>query len=152
MQALESSWHTNNKIPVYNIYSSNLRLPITLVTPPIIPNHSHTQATCWVWEVWFFCRWGKGRFKLKLAHGPTKLRPCCLCLVLLFKQCVCDVLVAQLCPTLCDSVDCRPPGFSVHGILQARILEWVAVPPSRGSSQPRDRTQEFCIAGRFFTV
>ena len=46
----------------------------------------------------------------------------------------------QSCLTLCNPVDCCPPGFSVHGILQARILEWVAVPSSRGSSQPRDRT------------
>ena len=43
-------------------------------------------------------------------------------------MCVC-VLVTQLCLTLCDPVDCSPPGLSVHGILQARILEWVAVPP-----------------------
>ena len=49
--------------------------------------------------------------------------------------------VAQLCPTLCDPMDCSLPGASVHGILQERILEWVAVPFSRGSSQPRDRTQ-----------
>ena len=47
-------------------------------------------------------------------------------------------LVAQSCPTLCDPMDCSPPGSSVHGILQARILEWVAFPFSRGSSQPRD--------------
>ena len=46
--------------------------------------------------------------------------------------------VTQLCPTLCDPVDCSPPGSSVHGILQARILEWVAISFSRGSSQPRD--------------
>ena len=46
----------------------------------------------------------------------------------------------QFCPTLCDPVDCSLPGPSVHGILQARILEWVAVPFSRGSSQPRDQT------------
>ena len=45
-----------------------------------------------------------------------------------------------------------PPGSSVHGILQARILEWVAIPFSRGSSQPRDQTWVSCIAGRFFTV
>ena len=45
-----------------------------------------------------------------------------------------------------------PPGSSVHGILQARILEWVAIPPSRGSSQPRDWTQVYRTAGRFFTV
>ena len=46
------------------------------------------------------------------------------------------VLVAQLCPTLCDPTDCGSPGSSVHAILQARILEWVAIPFSRGSSDP----------------
>ena len=51
------------------------------------------------------------------------------------------VLVAQSCSTLCDPMDCSPPGSSVHGILQARILEWVAMISSRGSSPPRDRTQ-----------
>ena len=48
--------------------------------------------------------------------------------------------VAQSCPTLCDPIGCSPPGFSVHGILQARILEWVVIPFSRGSSPPRDQT------------
>ena len=48
------------------------------------------------------------------------------------------VLVAQLCLTLCDPMDCSPPGSSVHGILQARILEWVVISFSRGSSQPRN--------------
>ena len=61
------------------------------------------------------------------------------------------VKVAQLCPTLCDPMDCSLPGSSVHGIPQARLLEWVAVPFSRGSSQPRDQTQVSCIAGGFFT-
>ena len=56
------------------------------------------------------------------------------------------VKVTQSCPTLCNHMD-----YTVHGILQARILEWVAFPFSRGSSQPRDRTQVSCIAGRFFT-
>ena len=45
-----------------------------------------------------------------------------------------SVCVIQLCPTLCDPTDLSPPGFSVHGILQARILEWVAIPFSSGSS------------------
>ena len=54
----------------------------------------------------------------------------------------------QSCPTLCDPMDCSPPGSSVHGILQARILEWVVMPFSRGSSQPRDRTRVSCTAGR----
>ena len=49
-------------------------------------------------------------------------------------------------------MDCSPPGFSVHGILQARTLEWVAISFSRGSSQPRDKTWISQIAGRFFTV
>ena len=58
--------------------------------------------------------------------------------------CVC-VLVAQLCPTLCNPVDCSPPGPSVHEILQARILEWVAISFSRGSSQSRNQTHISCI-------
>ena len=52
----------------------------------------------------------------------------------------------QLCPSFCDSMNCSPPGSSVHGILQARILEWVAMPFSRGSSRPRDQTRVFCTA------
>ena len=57
-----------------------------------------------------------------------------------------EVKVTQSCPTLCDSMDCI-----VYGILQARILEWVTFPFSKGSSQPRNRTGVSCIAGRFFT-
>ena len=62
------------------------------------------------------------------------------------------VLVTKLSPPPFDPMVCSPPGFSVHGILQARRLEWVAMPFSRGSSQPRDQTFVSCIAGRFFTV
>ena len=51
------------------------------------------------------------------------------------------MVVAQLCLTVCDPMDCSPPGSSVHGILQVRILEWVAILFSRGSSRPRDQTQ-----------
>ena len=58
-------------------------------------------------------------------------------------------LVAQPCPTLWDPMDCNLPGSSVHGILQARILEWVATPFSRESSQPRDWTWVPCTAGGF---
>ena len=63
-----------------------------------------------------------------------------------------EVKVAWSCSTLCNSMDCSLPGFSVHGILQARILEWVAIPFSRGSSQPRDQTQVSHTVGGFFTV
>ena len=62
------------------------------------------------------------------------------------------MLVAQSCPTLCDPMDCSLPGSSVHEILQARLLEWVAFPSSKVSSQPSDQTQVSCIAGRFFTI
>ena len=58
----------------------------------------------------------------------------------------------QLCLTLCDPLGCSPPGSSVCGILQARILEWDAIPLSRESSQTSDQTQVSCIAGRFFIV
>ena len=56
------------------------------------------------------------------------------------------VKVAELCPTLCDPVD-----YTVHGMLQARILEWVVFPFSRGSSQPKNWTKVSCIVGRFCT-
>ena len=59
---------------------------------------------------------------------------------------VSELKVAQWCPTLCNPMD-----YTAHGILQARILEWVALPVSRGSFQPRDQTQVSHIAGRFFT-
>ena len=71
-------------------------------------------------------------FKMKLLYDP-EITP--------------KVKVAQLCPTLCNPMDYSLPGSSVHGILQARILEWVAIPFSRGSCQPRDQTQVSHIAG-----
>ena len=62
------------------------------------------------------------------------------------------VLVAQSYLTLRDPMDCSLTGFSVHGILQAITLQWVAIPFSRGSSRTRDRTWVSCIAGGFFTA
>ena len=61
------------------------------------------------------------------------------------------VLISQSCLTFCDPMDCSLPGSSVHGILQARILERVAIPFSRGSSQPRDGAWVSCTASRIFT-
>ena len=76
------------------------------------------------------------------------LSPCCVLAWSSFQ--VVHVFVRarslQLYPTLCDPMDRSPPGSSVHGILQARILEWVAMPSPRGSSQPRDRTQVFYVS------
>ena len=66
-------------------------------------------------------------------------------------QCAClQCLVTPSYLTPCDPMDCSPPGSSVHGILQARTLEWVAIPFSR--RWPRDRTQVSCTAGRIFTI
>ena len=62
------------------------------------------------------------------------------------------VLVAQSCLTLCDPMDCSPPGSSVHGILQTRIPEWAAIPFSRGTSRPRDGTTVSRIADKFFSL
>ena len=62
------------------------------------------------------------------------------------------VLVAQLCPTLCNPMDYSPPGFSLHGNLQAIILGWVAISFSRGFSQPSDQTQVSRFAGQFFPM
>ena len=80
-----------------------------------------------------------------------ELFPVCVCV------CVCVCVHARMhtqsCPTLCNPIDCSPPGSSIHGIPQARILEWVVISYSRGSSRPRDRTQVSCIScigGGFF--
>ena len=73
----------------------------------------------------------------------------CVCVCV----CVCThALVVQSCQTLWDPMDYNPLGSSVHGISQARILEWIAIPFSRGSSQPRDWTWVSYIAGGFFIV
>ena len=60
--------------------------------------------------------------------------------------------VAQSCLTLCDPMDCSLPGFSIHGIFQARVLEWVAISFSRGSFRPRDQTRVSHIAGRHIAI
>ena len=99
--------------------------------------------------------------KLKLERTHSK----CLVVIELNKKlgcihtmeyCVCvHAKLLQSCLTLCDPIDYSPPGSSVHGILQARTLEWLTMPSSRGTSQPRDRTQiscVSCIAGRCFTI
>ena len=71
----------------------------------------------------------------------------CVCVCV----CVCVVLGTLWCPTVCDPME-SPPGSSVHGVLQARILEWVTMPSSRGFSWPRDQTWVSCMAHRFFTI
>ena len=81
---------------------------------------------------------------MSLVHARYKTCDIAIVVILYAK-------LLQSCLTLRDPMDCSPPGSSVHGILQARILEWVAMPSSRGSSQPRDPNQISRIAGGFFT-
>jgi len=83
---------------------------------------------------------------LWLIHIAVWLKPAQHCKAIIIQLKKMKVKVAHSCPTFCDSMD-----YTVHGILQARILEWVAFPFSRRSSQPRDRTQVSLIAGGFFT-
>ena len=85
-------------------------------------------------------------WKLILSHLSCLLTMC-MCV------CVCVCVWERLSRVrLCDPMNCRLPGFPVHGILQARILEWIAIPFSRGSPWPRDWTLVSCIAGSFFTT
>ena len=73
-------------------------------------------------------------------HPASCLSLCCFC------------LVTKLCLVLCNPVDSSLPGSSVHGISQTRMLQWVAISFSSGSSQSRDQTRVSCVAGRFFTT
>ena len=72
--------------------------------------------------------------------------------VICFQETKKESEVAQYCPSHCDPMDCSLSCSSVHGISQVGILEWVAIPFSRGSFQPRDQICVSCIAGRFFTI
>ena len=93
----------------------------------------HSMIEEGLWTLLFLLEEGEN----KLA-GPYPLSA----IVPLWTGCCC---IAQSCLTLCDPTDCSPPGSSVHGILQARTLEWVSIPFSRGSSWPRDQTGVSCI-------
>ena len=94
------------------------------------------RYTCYYWE--------------NCTLRSIDLRCACTNLWALLSAWVC--MPAQSCPTACDPVDCSPPGSSVHGTSQARILEWVAISFSEGSSWPRHWTPASFIAGRFFTI
>ena len=118
-------------------------------------------SKCWAKKTWLSCNQcykGIDASYRAGSHSSTLVSvnyvsclPCDL-LLLELEDCVCVCVCAQLCLTLCDPMDCSTPGSSVHGISQARALESVAISSSRGSSQPRDRTQVSCIAGRFFII
>ena len=120
-------------------------------SPPGSSVHGISQARVWSALLCLlqgvFPTQGSNLHLLSLLHwqaGSLPLGPMCVCV------CVCVSAqfssVAQLCPTLCDPMD-----YTLHGILHARILEWITFHFFRGSSQPRDQTQVSRTAGRFFT-
>ena len=91
-------------------------------------------------------------FKCYTPFIVIKYWPCSPCCTIY--PCSFGCLLSLLCPALCDLRDCSPPGSSVHGVSQARILEWVAIPSCRGSCQHRDRTClscACCLACGYFT-
>ena len=127
----------------------------------------YSVATLWTVAHQVLCPWGfpgkdtgVGCHLLLQGIFPTQGLNLCLLHLLHFLHWQADSLttvspesdVAQSCQTLCDPVDCSLPGFSIHGILQARILEWVTISFSRGSSQHRDRTRVCRIGGRRFNL
>ena len=98
--------------------------PIDIFEHMLCANHwAYKDKYIFLCEELIIC-WRSQRVKERNCRKLCTLLSCC-----------CSV--SKLCPTLCNPMDCSPPGSSVHGILQARILEWVAVPFSRWSSQPR---------------
>ena len=123
-----------------------------------IPYADHTVSD---WRFLLAC-WPNGYHDSScggLNGGPQKIYPPRtyggLTCYKVFANVICAAVlcsVIQSCPTLCDPMECSPPGSSVHGTFQVRIPEWVAISFSRGSSQPRDGTHFSCIAGRFFTT
>ena len=126
---------------------------ILLLSFCVISNHSTVFGASAMWQAYD----GWQRYKNK--HIPTLyfLRSYSLVTALSSSEestglVKVKVLVAQSCLALCNPMDYNQPGSSVHGILQARMLEWVAIPFSRGSSPPRKRTWVSRIAGRFFTI
>ena len=92
-----------------------------------------------------------GGFFTPSTTWEVPLRSVCTCVCVCVCACVC-VIVTQSCLTLCDPMDYNSSGSPVHGILQERIWEWVAVPFSRGSSQLKDQNRVSHIARRFFTI
>ena len=122
-------------VSIESIMLSNQH-PLSPSSPPAFSLSKHQALFQWV---------GSSHQVVKVLE----LQPQHVCV--LIHECVC-VLIAQLCLTLCDPMDCSLPGYCVHGILQTGIQEWVAISFSRGSSQPQDWTLVACIAGGCFNI
>ena len=145
--------------------SSNIVLfdPFPVINPSLRAN-SKKRLDC-IFSLQFYCS-----IMIRESYWKSYLNPICYCRQHFlphslqvwdhglnlhssaFVSCLMPAKLLQSYPPLCDPVDCSPPGSSAHGILQARTLEWVAVPSSRGSSRPSGRSHVSCIAGGFFTA
>ena len=113
--------------------------------------HIHRDATPrWSWSqrsgVWLPVLFDKGREGARTLPRDPPWGSACR------QGCGQQSEVAQSCPTLWDFMGCSLPGSSIHEIFQARVLEWVAISFSRGTSQPRDQTGASYVAGRHFTI
>ena len=115
---------------------------------PMFPALAGGYFTIWATREAQLCTWGRcigGKWARKLSSVKFWFSWCGILNPLLYLASGWKwKWVAQSCPTICDPMDCNPPGSFVHGILQARILEWVAICSSRGPSWPRDQTCIFC--------
>ena len=118
--------------------SQKIKNSITILSSNCISGYTPRRTETWVSKAYLYTHLQSSNIhnSQKMEETHVSINRCCC-------------LVAWSCLTLCDPMGCSPSGSSVHGVLQARILEWAAMPSSRGSSQPRDRTQVSCTAGRF---
>ena len=121
----------------------HLHLAAAPADSPFTPEHSPASP---LGRLWAAISCGDLWNKFSLVWLSSLLFHCIVNIYIFHIYIWSEMKVIQSHPTLCDPMD-----YTAHGILQARILEWVAFPFSRGSSQPRDQTQVSSIAGRFFT-
>ena len=104
------------------------------------------------WGFWYLKPELFNRYRVSGVYDEKVLEICCTTMLIYLTLLTKWSEVAQSCPTLCNPMDCSLPGSSIHRIFQARVLEWVAISFSRGSSWPRDRTWVSRIVGRCFTI
>ena len=144
---ISSCRHWGRKSTIYILAK---RKPVCLLVTILLTKHMHFSH-----KAILILRIQSQHKPLRSGLGPTRLPPTADqsqgWASGSFDQLV-AVLITQSCPTLCKLMNWSPPGSSVHGLLQERILEQVAMPFFKESSQPRDRTQVSGIAGRFFTL
>ena len=161
LKNLELELSYNPAIPLLGIHTEETRIERDTCTPVFIPAlfiiaRTWKQPTCpspdeWIRKLWYiytmeyYSAIKKNAFDSILMRW-MKLEP------IIQSKVNQKVLVTKSCLTLCDPMGCSPLGSSIHGISQARILEWVAISFSRESSQPRDRTRVSHSAGSFFIV